>query len=157
MFSRIIVRLRWPAAALSAFTLIAMTATYWWTFNACVNMKGLGGQPSAQLGDGALVLHWSPQYYDYFPWFWTQRAHSANIMGQVRRHGSWRWWFSAAGGPVGAGVSIPLWALALPLAAAALAGFRAKRRRRPGLCANCLYPLGRSPVCTECGRSAPSN
>ena len=38
-------------------------------------------------------------------------------------------------------------------------GAQAVRRRirtRRGLCPNCAYPIGESPVCTECGRELPS-
>ena len=43
-----------------------------------------------------------------------------------------------------------LWLLfAAPLA---LRGVRRRRRIKRGLCVACAYPIGDSPVCTECGR-----
>jgi hypothetical protein len=37
--------------------------------------------------------------------------------------------------------------------------FKARQWRRScrGLCPACAYPIGTSPVCTECGRAVPSN
>ena len=29
-------------------------------------------------------------------------------------------------------------------------------RRRRGLCPACAYPMGESPLCTECGRELPN-
>ena len=33
---------------------------------------------------------------------------------------------------------------------------RRYRRAKRGLCPNCAYPVGRSPVCTECGGALPT-
>ncbi len=41
--------------------------------------------------------------------------------------------------------------IVIPLAAWLAARVRARARRRRGLCPSCGYPVGVSPVCTECG------
>lgn len=46
-----------------------------------------------------------------------------------------------------------LYALILWLLFAAPFALRRRRRRRRGLCEQCAYPIGVSPVCTECGAS----
>lgn len=54
--------------------------------------------------------------------------------------------------------------LVAPLADMYLIGFLiggreslAERRRRSGLCEKCAYPIGVSPVCTECGAAVVRN
>ena len=62
--------------------------------------------------------------------------------------------------PLGVAVGTVAWAgvallVALAIRAAWRFVFRRQLRARRGLCAACGYPVGRSPVCTECGAEVP--
>ncbi|MEX2219112.1 MAG: hypothetical protein WD749_10175 [Phycisphaerales bacterium] len=67
-----------------------------------------------------------------------------------------RWGFGGRYGSSGWSVTIPLWAIFLPTAAAAALLWR--RPRTPGRCRRCGYDLASLPAgapCPECGRAAP--
>jgi hypothetical protein len=58
--------------------------------------------------------------------------------------------------PVGFGVNTLFYAAILLLLFAAPFALRRRRRIKRGLCPACAYPVGESPICTECGKQRPS-
>ncbi len=67
-------------------------------------------------------------------------------------------WFPVVGvSPGRVGLAFPVWLLFLLIAVlTAWASWRGRfLRLRRGLCPNCVYPMGKSTVCTECGKPLP--
>ena len=53
--------------------------------------------------------------------------------------------------------AVPIWSLVAASTLIALAVLRRHLRTRAGVCPECGYPLGRLPLCTECGVALPSS
>ena len=58
--------------------------------------------------------------------------------------------------PLGFALNALFYATLLWLLTVGLFALRGVLRLRRGLCPKCVYPIGESPVCTECGKPLPS-
>lgn len=134
---------RWVTLTLTVLIIAVSVATNW--IYVRVRFPSLQRTtPVAILSDGGLELDWWLQVLDkdIVEWEWGRRPQWQGWVWWFRRH-STRYWF---------GVTMPLWLIAIPPAAASAGGFWARhRRRRPDGCGACGRLRGGLEPCPRCG------
>jgi hypothetical protein len=152
MFTRILIRLRWPAATLAVISLIGFVLNGWFDL-AVWTSKILPGR-GIQMGvkHRGLYVAWSDYKEDIV--VFTSPG--------VTRSADWAsGWEYCSLSPINFyqhSIIVPLWAIVLAPAFVAAMGFHAHRTcPKPGQCTRCRYVLNGVAVCPECGRAAPSN
>lgn len=116
------------------------TVAYGWPMRALRRVDGLG--------DG-LLYRWDDGQAWRDATAWSRRAPACLTGGrgyvQLPLDPLW----------TGCAVDTASHAMVIGLALFGVTGLRRCQRRRRGLCQRCAYPIGVSPVCTECGSPVP--
>ena len=152
MFTRTLIRLRWPLAVAAALSLVLMLLTVRFSLGWVLPLGSLGREITVRAFRGQLQVTWRNRSANTQVWF--SRVPEDTLW-------YWNWWKLGTWTTPIVGTrnfDIPLLLVAAPCALLAFVGFRARRRQPTGdQCAKCGYPLKGAHTCAECGRAAPSN
>lgn len=129
-------------AALSLLALVAWILSGWWSLGWC---SARGDYVFAEGGR----LHLARQTINNYP-----TRYQGWTFGPADTPFGWWWAWRAGSG--GYRVAVPLWAISLISASAALGAWKLGHRTLPGTCPRCHYDrsgLAPDRVCPECGTS----
>lgn len=156
MLSRLLVRMRWPMAVLSALALVAMLASVWWYIRVLMPIGiGTWGVHLRLAAGGAMIV--CEQWDDRTPGLQFPKWDYVCTYYPVWDDWGWCGRFGAEFKDLGGRSTLvtvfaPAWVMFVPPCAIAIAGFLAKRRQpKSGECASCRHPLVCAAVCPECG------
>lgn len=153
MLSSTLIRLRWPAMLLGVMVLAALLASFRWSFwyGHDTIIPGHSYVYGA-LVRGKLFIQSMNHGQSLNPTFRIEPATKPYVRSLAFSERNAAAWIVRAFFPTNA---LHLWAVVLPLAVVGVAGFAARRRRRePGCCKRCRYPLHGASICPECGTGA---
>jgi hypothetical protein len=141
--------MKWTGAVVTVLLLVMWVGSAWYAC-LCTN----SGFSFVDIDSGGFGIHWTN-------WWSLKNLEPRTWNAYSKQSSSFHLWFQFVSKPFNRyiqmySIYIPIWFFALLTAVPTALLFRGDRRRRlrerGNACPKCGYPIGSSPLCTECGK-----